>query len=303
MSGEDGATGGERDRHLWLALPDGAVRAPPGSVPEVRLRSPWLDLLPAIALVAIATWETCATLRADSDVPDDAAWRRAAAVVRERRAPGDLIVFAPSWIDPVGRMHLGDLIPVADAARMDAARYGTIWELSIRDERAPETAGLTPTFTADADGVTVRRFQRTPATVVTDFLAAFPTARTDGRRAGGPTVVLAEVGFAPHRCIQVEPEPGGTVRITFPAIPLGTELVGYVGLADVFTRRDVRDPGELAVEIGGRVVAKTRVGVDAGWVRFAAKTSPGPTDVTFAATAVGKKARDRLICFAAEARR
>ena len=269
----------------------------------MRWRSPWLELVPALALVAIATWETCATVRAGSDVPGDDAWRSAAAMVRERRAPGDLIVFAPRWIDPVGRMHLGDLIPVGDAARMDAARFGTIWELSIRGERAPETAGLTPAWTGEAGGVTVRRFTRTPVQVATDFVAAFATARTEGQRTAGPAVVLAEVGFEPHRCVQVTPAPGASVRITYPAAVLGRELVGYVGLADVFTRRDVRAPGELAVEIGGRAVATTRFGVDSGWVRFAAPTTAGPADVTFVATAVGKGARDRLICFAAEARR
>ena len=71
----------------------------------------------------------------------------------------------------------------------------------------------------------------------------------------------------------------------------------------MFHRRDVRDPGRLDVEIAGKVVASTTVGVDDGWVRFAAPTTPGPTDVIFIATAVGPRSRDRLICFAAEARR
>jgi hypothetical protein len=265
----------------------------------VRLR-PWLELVPAIALIAIAAWETCATVTAGDDVPGDDAWRRAAAVVRAGHAPGDLIVFAPRWVDPVGRMHLGDLIPVADAARMDAARFATIWELSIRGERAPETAGLAVGETREVGGVTVRRFTRTPVEVVSDLVTLAPTARADR---GGFSAVLAEVGFAPHRCIQVVPPPGQSVRITFPAVALGRELVGHVGLADVFKRREIRDPGELAIEIDGAVVAKTRFGVDSGWVRFAAATTPGTRDVTVIATAVGAKAKDRLICFAAEARR
>jgi hypothetical protein len=239
-------------------------------------------------------------VRAGDDVPGDDGWRRAAAVIRERLQPGDLIVFAPRWVDPVGRMHLGDLIPVADAARMDAARFATIWELSIRGARAPETAGLTQADTREVGGGTVRRVTQAPAQVVTDFVASAARARSDR---GGVTAVLAEVGFEPHRCIQVVPPPGQSVRITFPAVELGTQLGGYVGLADVFKRRDVRDPGELAGEIDGAALARTRFGVDSGWVRFATPTTPGPHDVTFVATAVGPKARDRLICFAAEARR
>lgn len=110
--------------------------------------------------------------------------------------------------------------------------------------------------------------------------------------------MLAEVGFAPRRCIQAVPN--GSMRITFPALALGSQLVGYVGIADVFTLRDVRDPGQLDVEIGGTVVATATAGVDDGWVRFAATTTPGTADVTIV---VRSKAAQRLVCFAAEARR
>jgi len=58
----------------------------------------------------------------------------------------------------------------------------------------------------------------------------------------------------------------------------------------------------LTVELDGVAIARSRFGVDSGWVRFRAATPPGTRDVTIVATAVGPKARDRLICFAAEAR-
>jgi len=268
------------------------------------LRSAWYRLIPALALIAVAAWSTCRIIGASSTVPGDEAWQRAAAVVRARYQPGDLIVFAPSWVDPVGRLHLGDLIPVEMAARMDAARYGTIWELSIRGARAPEVRGLTTeSQEVVAGGVTVRRFVREPAVVVTDFVATLARAHSEGGRVSGPAVELAEVGFTPRRCVQVEPAAGQSVAITWPQVELGRELVGYVGLADVFTRRDVREPARLAVSIAGHEVARVEVGVDDGWIRFAAATTPGVTDVTFTATAVGPTARQRLICFAAEARR
>jgi hypothetical protein len=112
--------------------------------------------------------------------------------------------------------------------------------------------------------------------------------------------VLAEVGFTPRRCLQIVPPPGRPVRVTFPELPLGRELVGYAGLADVFTRRDIRAPATLAVEIDGRVVASVTPGIDDGWVRFQVATTPGTADVTFVASA---DAPSRLLCFAAEARR
>lgn len=283
-------------------VPSAALSERESQAPQ-RSRMALLGALPALALLVCAIWEITTSLRAGSDVPGDAAWAAAAAAVRERHQAGDLIVFAPAWIDPVGRMHLGDLIPVEMAARMDDARYGTVWELSIRDAEAPEARGRRVDWSTDAGGVRVRRLVREPARVLTDFVAAFDPARVQGQAAGDVAVRLEEVGFEPHRCVRVEPWPGQTVRIEYPRARMGTRLVGHVGLADVFTRRDIRDPGELAVLVDGREVARVRVGVDDGWVRFEAETQPAEqAEVVFAATAVGERARKRLVCFAAEAR-
>jgi hypothetical protein len=248
-----------------------------------------------LLLVVVSLWEIAATRCDATSVPDDDAWHRAAAVVRADYRPGDLIVFAPDWVDPVGRLHLGDLIPVEVAARMDAARFARIWELSIRGARAPETIGLDPVATTEVDGVTVRRFDQRPAAIVADVRDHFAEARVQGGRA---TLELAEVGFAPHRCIQVVPPAGKLVRVVFPSLSLGSELVGYVGIADVFTRRDVRSPGHLDVDVGGRRIS-VEPGIDDGWVRFALPTTPGSAEVVFTASA---RDAGRLICFAAEAR-
>ena len=258
-------------------------------------RSP-IAAVPALLLVAISLWEVCAARRDARSVPGDAAWHAAGERVRAGYRPGDLIVFAPGWVDPVGRRELGDLIPLEVAARMDAARYGRIWELAIRGARSPDTAGLAPIEAEEHDGVAVRRYERAPALVVGDVLDRLAGAITDGPR---PTLELTEVGFAPHRCLQVSPAPGAPLRIRFPAFPLGKELVGYAGIADVFTRRDVRSPGRIEVELAGQIIASAVAGVDDGWVRFAATTPPGPADVTFIVRATDP---NRRICFAAEAR-
>jgi hypothetical protein len=273
-------------------------------VPDVKKLS--LGLAPLLVLAAIAAWSTCRVTGAGAGVPGDAAWARAATVVRERHQPGQLIVFAPRWIDPVGRLHLGDLIPVEMAGRQDADRYGVIWELSVRGARAPETRGLRPSWSGSFGGVTVRLFERAPAEVVTDLVAALAAAPGAVQREGsilrGPEVVLAEVGFEPHRCIQFVPG-AGQASITFPALALGRELVGGVGLADVFTRRDERTPIELVVTSGAAEVARVRAGVDDGWVRWRGPTTPGTGPVTLTARILGSgKARDRLVCVAAEAR-
>ena len=256
--------------------------------------------IPAIVLVAIAVWEVQAARRDATGVPGEGAWTAASAVVRTAYRPGDLIVFAPAWNDPVGRLHLGDLISIHDAARVDAARYGRIWELAIRGARAPDTAGQTPAFAEDVDGIAVRRYDRTPAVVVAELRDRLATAKVEGPIARGPTVELAEVGFAPHECILVAPTASAPVKLTFPGVPLGTELVGYAGIADVFTRRDNRAPGRIQVAVDDVLVADRELGVEDGWVRFAAGTTARPTEVT---VIVSSDAPGRLICFAVEARR
>jgi hypothetical protein len=268
------------------------------ALPALSTRPSPIAAIPALLLVVVACWETCATPRSAAAVPGDKAWAKAAQLVRAGYQPGDLVVFAPEWIDPVGRLHLGDLIPIDMAARMDAARYARIWELSIRGEHSPDTRGLAAASHQNVSDIDVRLYTRTPATIVSDVRDALPTARVEGP--ARPTLELTEVGFAPHRCIQVIPPARSSVRITFPQLQLGTELVGYAGLADIFTRRSPRGPGKLEVEIDGQIVASIAPGVDDGWVRFAAPTTPGPRDVTFIVSA---KDPNRLICFAAEARR
>lgn len=257
-----------------------------------------LAAVPALLLVVVAVWEIVATRRAAGEVPDDAAWSRAEQVVREGYRHGDLIVFAPRWADPIGRLHLGDLIPLDMAARMDAARYGRIWELAIRGATAPEVVGLAATRTVETDGVTVRFYERTAATVVADVVTSVATAKTDGP---SPRPDLAEVAFEPHRCLLVVTAATRPVRVTFPGFTLGSELVGYVGIADVFTRRESREPITLAVEVAGAQLASVTAPIDA-WVPFRAVTTPGPADVTFVLRWTGTSG-PKQICFAAEARR
>jgi hypothetical protein len=259
-----------------------------------------LAAIPALLLVAIAVWEIIATRSHAAAVPDDVAWERAAELVRAGHQRGDLIVFAPGWADPVGRLHLGDLLTLDMAGRMDAARYGRIWELAIRGASAPEVTGLVAVEHHEIQGIAVRRYEQPAAVVVSDLRDALATARVEG---GTARVELVEVAFTPRRCMVVATPADRPVRITFPNVALGDELVGYVGIADVFTRRENREPVELALTIDGRPGATATAPIDA-WVPFRVATRPGraAVEVTLRWTATGKHRPTRAICVAAEAR-
>ena len=260
-------------------------------------------LAPALLTVAAAVYSLMAVCSADSATATNAQWSTVAARVREARTPEELIVFAPSWIDPIGRQHLGDQMSIAMTARMDSARYAGIWEIGLNDERAPETRGLKSDASFTAGPLTVRHYVQTPAEVIYDFTSEWRAGKASGPMQGRPNLSLEEVGFEPHQCIKVVPRPGQTAIVTFSQIALGSKIVGFVGLADIFTRRDVREPGRLTLYVDGELRVTVTSGIDSGWKRFEAETTPGIRDVEFHLTAVGAGARDRRICFAAEARK
>ncbi len=251
-----------------------------------------------VALTALASlWSVC---RSSVDDPTESQWQEAAALVRENRKDQELIVFAPRWIDPIGRQYLGDQMSIEMVSAMDSDRFQGIWQLSIRGASSPQTRGLQAERTQHFGPLQVQHFRQTPVQIRYDFTQRWRDAKVEG--SGRPRFGLQEVGFSPKQCVLVVPKPDQSVTLTFASVPLGTRIVGYVGLADVFTRRSIRDPGRLQLEVDGQRVATAQAGVEDGWVRFSAETTPGLHEVRFVLTAVGKGAKDRRICFAAEAR-
>ncbi len=271
-----------------------------GTLDIVRLAK---GLAPALLTVLAAVYSLVAVCRADSSTATEAEWGAIAESVRKGRTPDELIVFAPPWIDPLGRQYLGDQMTIAMAARMDSARYSGIWEIGLNGERAPETKGLASDKIEHAGPLTLRHYPQVPAIVTYDFTAQWRSGKASGPMQGRPNLSLEEVGFEPHQCIKVVPRPDQTAVVAFSQVALGSKIVGFVGLADIFTRRDIRAPGKLALHVNGERLTTVVAGINSGWKRFEVATKAGIGDVEFHLTAVGPKARDRRICFAAEARK
>ena len=119
--------------------------------------------------------------------PKDADWA-AAERGRARRVsqPGDLIVAAPAWADPIMRMHLGDLIPLATAGAHGrrALRRASGRSTSAARTR-PRRARGASSLERRHGALTVRRVERTGAAVSYDFLARWNDAhvsRVDAQR-------------------------------------------------------------------------------------------------------------------------
>jgi len=129
------------------------------------------------------------------------------------------------------------------------------------------------------------------------------TAIVSGRVATPVERRFSEVGFVAHRCLQVTPAAGQTATLTFANFNWGDEVVAYAGLADVFTRRDIREPAEFSIASGEMELAHASLGVDDGWVRIDAPTSAANGGSPLVVQVRSTKARDRLVCFVVESRK
>jgi hypothetical protein len=240
--------------------------------------------LAAAALLALAIWEIATLLHVHAAAPADADWDAAAAFVRAGFAPGDLVVFAPEWSDPVGRLHLGDLLTIHDAARMDAARYGRIWEVSQRGATAADAdgpVGLEREFGA----LRVRRHDHSAARVTWDLR---------------DRAKLLEVGYAPRECVEVR----APSTLDVGSVPLASRLVVRAGLADFRARRDNRATALVRVLVDGAEAASAEIGSESGWVALPPiATTPGAHRVAFETRIAGGGQPAILpACIAAEAR-
>lgn len=278
----------------------------------------------ALGLVLLAMVETLQALIAPHCAPSLGDWEGAAAEVRAGFRTGDLIVAAPAWADPILRMHLGDLITIPMAARMDDVRYGRVWEIAQRGARAPEARGDT-IARRRFGALTLRLVQRPAATVTYDFLAHWKDARVTrwqpaervsvlcawqgGDRfacPGGGSVrrELVEVDTRIREALLAPPVAGAILAIEFPEVALGRELIVTAGLHDVWARKYGRGTVNVEVWVAGQPAASATIGNRSGWhpIRIETAARDGQT----ASVRVQISSPDpslRNLAFAAEARR
>jgi hypothetical protein len=298
--------------------------APPPAPARASLR---LGAVAAVALlVGLALLEAGAALTAPSRTPRPADWQAAAAFVRAEKRPGDLVLFAPAWADPLGRLYLGDVITIPEAARMDAARYGRLFEVAVRGGRAPETTGpeVRRVRQERFGRVTVTVYEQPRAEVVYDFLEHWREARvsrwrnarqettctpmTDKIQCPGighnhVALRVMEPDYTAKRCLYVQPVDRAQVRLDFSAT-LGRTLAIRTGLHDYHQRKIADGRVLLRVFIDGREVGQTWQGSNDGWKPWGLDTAAlagQPHEVTFEVSS--PKPYARHFCFAAEARR
>lgn len=294
----------------------------PPAIAPARRRAP---LVLTLAVATLALVETATALVAPRFAPDDADWRAAAAHVRAGFRPGDLIVAAPPWADQLMRLHLGDLVPVTVAARLDGARFPRVWEIGQRGAAAPETADGRTADRRRFGALSVRLVERAPLAVTFDFVAGWEQARVLRREPGRDDVVctrqadghqcpdlgfnfvrpqLLEIDTTPRFALYAQPVGGATVVIEHDAAPLGRELAVGTGLHHVWHRRNGDGTVVLRVFVDDREVLRQESGNRTGWQVSRVDTTAWdgkPAAVRFEITS--ERPVSRHFGFAAEARR
>lgn len=92
--------------------------------------------------------------------PDAAAWTALKTELEGLGEPGDLVVVAPEWAEPLARRALGEeWMPLADVARADEAGYAHALEIGLFGRRAPELANFRELRQEALGPFTIRRLE------------------------------------------------------------------------------------------------------------------------------------------------
>ena len=220
-------------------------------------------------LLLLAVAELLAQPAALRQVVADSDWLAAAEFVRARHRPGDLIVAAPAWTDPLVRWSIGDKIDLPDAGRSDLSRYRRLWSLSARGARAEEAPAAAPELRQRVGKVTVERWALPEPRVLYDFAEHLRAARVSMESRGGrhdcpwvraraarggglgkdslrppehfacdpkrpwlwvAPIVMEDLNLKPRYCVWQHPAGKRPVRVSFDDVLLGDALVLYGGL-------------------------------------------------------------------------
>lgn len=279
----------------------------PPDAPKTRLlvlvRRWWFVpiLLVAAIELGLHAWQTRTVMR-----PED--WAAVRSALEAQVQPSDLVVLAPSWLDPVGRMHLGDdLMTVGRVARADESRFPVAHEVGLGSARSPALAAWPVDQEQRFGPLRVRRLRNPdPRPVIDDLVAHATGARMEvstvrggvpqgcawrpgqavtGTLGFGPALpgdrfhcsrnawvgetVNADLAYAPRRCIHAPP-PGGNeaLRLRWREVRFGARLEGHHALYVEAERDRKGSPVRIAFSSEGKPLGEASHEDGQGWVSF-----------------------------------
>jgi hypothetical protein len=270
--------------------------------------------------------------------PADADWAAARTYVAAQAKPEDLVAFAPTWADPIGRAQLGSkLATVEREARPDDTRFPRALEVSIRGAHLPDFATWRRSGEQRFGSVSVTTWENpAPVQVLDDLVSrvdpqhlrvsrgdaecAFARGASQSGSLGfGPAIpgdrfvcpgngfvgvsVVADLDYVPRRCIFAPPPGNGSLRLRFADVRFGHLLHGHHTLYVEAERERKGAPVTLAFRSGDTTLGTVVHRDGDGWKPFELDTSAlagqtGELEVEIASPG-GER---RLYCFEADTR-
>jgi hypothetical protein len=293
-------------------------------------------------LLLVPLWELSAHAAIVAHVPSAHDYREAAEFVRSQLGARDLITAAPGFIDPIVREVLGDRMPLDMAGRSDLAPYERMWAIAIREALPADAPASEPALIRQFGRVRVLRWDLGASPVLFDFVRGYNTARATITRAGsvqncplrhggvprggglgkgalfplrdrfdcdraqaelsiGP-VVLEDLDNRPHACLWQHPQGEDPIELTFPAVPLGEELVFYAGIYYEHERMRQGGPIEALISIAGQVRGRFVHRDGDGWRALRLPTAGLGPNAEVRVSVRAPDPRGRSFCWAASTR-
>lgn len=291
-----------------------------------------------LAVAAVAVFELAADFWIRAHVPTEASWHAASEFVHARFRPGDRIVAAPSWTDPLVRSYFGDLLTLQSAAPNDPAVFDRVWELSIR---GASTRDGPVELEAHFGRIRTRMWSMASDEVGFDFVEHVGRARVELERDGafepcpwieapggtgglgrGPmapegrfacdpgrpwlwvgATVLTDLSLEPKHCIWQHPAGPDPVRVTFFDVPLSDRIVVHGGIDYENERWRRGAPVTLRIWVDDRLAGELVHRDGDGWSALEIDTTKLASEratVRFETTSEDPKAR--TFCWAASTR-
>ncbi len=265
------------------------------------------------ALVIAVVWNLGAVVLRDSPA-SSYHWDDVVEYFAQEHKYGEPIIFWPPVIDPVGRQYLGDRMTLDTVSAPDLRRFSTVWvvrrkgySMELFGDGSDQSMGHSgKTVSEDSFGpLLVEKIEQEVVVPVQDLTLAvrdgLQTIKVTGK--GSHYVGVEEVDFAPRQCIVLQPRRGVPLEMTLPAVALKDQVVGYVGLADVFYRRDVFHPVTVIVSVGKQSPQTFKLFPTSGWLPFSVDTNSAIADVTVGVFVAEGEHKKRSVCVALEVHR
>ncbi len=272
--------------------PGPAMDAPKG-------RSRWLGfvgaLCGALLLLAAVVWTVGHERYRAGITPQDGALSAAAAIVDAELEPGDGMAFAPSWSATqrwrMARIYSDHAIDFATSASLawpiepwDLHNFQRLWILASHgrgDQLDVTRLGTLLRNEELGDGVSLLLVDLPDSGTIFDFLDLLEAATME--RIGGDGAVERcrarggkqncrgewwrdvyadwnEVGGTRHRCMFIQPHPGGGLtRLSWADVPVGDVVAGRFGNRLWAVRHEEGSEVELRVVVGNRVRMELRL--------------------------------------------